>query len=81
MKENKMMIDQPVSWRDYPAWLTDFQDSIPESLATPPEIAAFEAEQFTGSGRGKGHRVSNEEWGKAFYGSGISLSLAFHGYG
>ncbi|MBQ3371818.1 MAG: alpha-glucuronidase [Oscillospiraceae bacterium] len=60
MKENKMMIDQPVSWRDYPAWLTDFQGSVLESLATPLEIAAFEAEQFTGSGRGKGPSFSFE---------------------
>ena len=60
MKESRTMMDRPASWRDYPAWLTDFQGSIPETLATPLEIAAFEAEQFTESKKGEGSSFSFE---------------------
>ena len=60
MKESRTMMERPASWRDYPAWLTDFQGSIPETLATPAEIAAFEAEQFTENKKGEGPSFSFE---------------------
>ena len=37
-------IQETISWREYPAWLTAFQEPIPKELTTPLQIAAFEAE-------------------------------------
>ena len=48
------------SWKDCPAWLAAFLGLIPENLTTPSEIAAFEAEQFTESRKGKGPSFSFE---------------------
>ena len=37
---------ETAAWKSYPAWLEALQGSLPEGLTTPPEIAAFEAENF-----------------------------------
>ena len=34
------------SWKKYPAWLAAFQETIPEELTTPLEIAEYEAEKY-----------------------------------
>ena len=47
MKE-KIQTREAMSWTEHPAWLKAFQQPIPENLATPAEIAAFEAESFAG---------------------------------
>ena len=41
---------ETISWRDCPAWMACFPDPVPEGLATPAEVAAFEAERFAGRG-------------------------------
>ena len=45
MKEKKQT-REVMSWTEHPVWLEAFQQPIPENLATPAEIAAFEAERF-----------------------------------
>ena len=45
MKEKKQT-REVMSWTEHPVWLEAFQQPIPENLATPAEIAAFEAESF-----------------------------------
>ena len=47
MKEKKQT-REVMSWTEHPVWLEAFQQPIPENLATPAEIAAFEAERFAG---------------------------------
>ena len=47
MKEKKQT-REVMSWTEHPVWMEAFQQPIPENLATPAEIAAFEAERFAG---------------------------------
>ena len=43
-------MSETVTWREHRAWLEAFEDPIPASLASPQEIAEFEAASFARRG-------------------------------